>query len=271
LDRPNDYRNHAVPGFPHFDPGTIPVANRGPFTLPETGTYQLIVDDTEDSLRLRAPDGVLGGAGFRPGALPIILAATDTATAFHADGIDPIVGVDGVSVPLSDFIDRGRSSTPQGRGASIQQTISALNSLGALVIGMGTNDDAGSAPRRTLEAISRVTGAVNASADTFQNTTGDPIGPGDPFYYQIATGRQVDGARIAQGIPAAILQSLQNLSFDIDVVPSDPSVTLENLSGVRAALRAGDTANFDVRFSGDGTPHSFDLLFVKAGTGVVLG
>src|SRR5262249_33383063 len=252
LDRPNDYRNHAVPGFPHFDPGTIPVANRGPFTLPETGTYQLIVDDTEDSLRLRAPDGVLGGAGFRPGALPIILAATDTATAFHADGIDPIVGVDGVSVPLSDFIDRGRSSTPQGRGASIQQTISALNSLGALVIGMGTNGDAGSAPRRTFEAISRVTGAGNASSDTVDNNTSDPIGPGDPFYYQIQGG---DGTSAAQGIVAAILQSLQHLSFDIDVVPSDPSVVIENLSGIQAGLGAGATANFNVRFTGDGRPH----------------
>src|SRR5262249_29632785 len=149
------------------------------------------------------------------------------------------------SVPLSAFTADGRSSTPQGRGASIQQTISALNSLGALVIGMGNNADAGSAPRRTFEAISRATGAVNASTDTFENNSSDPIGPGDPFYYQIATGRQVDGARIAQGITAAILQSLQNVSFDVDIVPSDPSVVLENLSGIRAALRAGDSANFD--------------------------
>src|SRR5262249_20218287 len=144
---------------------------------------------------------------------------------------------------------------------SVQQTISALNSLGALVIGMGTNAEAGSAPRRTLEAIARATGAINASTDTFENNSSDPIEPGDPFYYQIQEG---NGARTAQGIVAAILQSLQHLTFDVDIVPSDPNVVIENLTGIRTALGAGETADFDIRFTGDGRPHAFDLLFVKA-------
>lgn len=267
LNQPNDLRPIFSLGI-SFTVGTLPVANRGPFTLPETGTYQLIVDDTEDSLRLKAPDGNLGGAGFRPGALPIILAATDTGTAFQPDGIDPIVGEDGVSIPLAQFLSNSRPSTPQGRGATIQGTVSALNSLGALVIGMGTNANAASAPRETLEAISRLTGAVNASSSTFDNNTSDPIDPGDPFYYQIQAG---SGSITAQGVTAAILQSLQHVSFDVDVVPSDPSVVIENLSGIRTGLGAGDAANFNIRFTGDSLPHSFDLLFVKAGTGVILG
>jgi hypothetical protein len=169
LNRPDNRRPGIFLGGAIRRLESLSVANRGPFTLPETGTYQLVVDATEDAAGRPPLAGVIGGAGFRTGALPVVLVATDTGTAFQPAGIDPIVGAGGVTVPLAQFGSKSRASTPQGRGSTIQSAISALNSLGAIVIGMGTNAEANASPRQTLEAVARLTGAVNASNATFAN------------------------------------------------------------------------------------------------------
>ena len=56
----------------------------------------------------------------------------------------------------------------------------------------------------------------------------------------------------------------------IDIVTSDPSVNFTNLTGVLSDIGPGETATFDVEFTGDG-PNAFDLTFVRPDTGAILG
>jgi serine-aspartate repeat-containing protein C/D/E len=215
-----------------------------------------------------APSGNVGGAGFRAGALPIILTATDIGFAYQPFGEATITGVGGVTLPIGALTGTSRPDTPFGSGAGIQETITALNALGALVIGLGTNAEASFDPRQGLEALSTLTGALNRSATTIDNGTGDPIAPGDPLYFQIASGF---GASVANGITNAIQNAVTNVAVDIDVQASDPRVKILNHTGVLNNLASGATATFDIEFVGDGIPHRFDLQFVRAGTNVVLG
>jgi hypothetical protein len=78
------------------------------------------------------------------------------------------------------------------------------------------------------------------------------------------------GSPIAQAFADQIAGKLED-RMAITVVTSDPSVSVENLSGPITGVGAGDTATLDVRITGDGQPHAFDLLFVRDGTGNVLG
>jgi len=59
--------------------------------------------------------------------------------------------------------------------------------------------------------------------------------------------------------------------FEVDVVASAPDAGLENLTGVLINGCGGDTSYFDIRFTGDGRARSFDLQFVDAEFGGVLG
>jgi hypothetical protein len=212
--------------------------------------------------------GNIGGGGFRAGALPIILLATDTGIAYQPKGEASITGIGGLNLPLSTLTETSRPTTPFGSGAGIQETITALNALGALVIGLGTNPEASFDPRQQLEAISRLTGATNQTTTTISNGTTDAIAPGDPLYFQIASGF---AASVANGVVSAIQNAVTNVAVDIDVRASDPRVHLVNHSGIATAVGSGDTASFDVEFTGDGIPHRFDLQFVRAGTNVILG
>lgn len=212
--------------------------------------------------------GTVGGAGFRSGALPIVLLATDIGVAYQPKGETVIVGAGGVALPASRLTQQSRATTPYGSGAGLQETITALNALGALVIGLGTNPDAAVDPRQQLEAISALTGAVNRSDATIANGTTDAIAPGDPLYFQIATGF---ASSVAGGITQAIQNAVTNVAVDIEVRASDPRVRVVNHTGVIPGVGAGITSTFDVEFIGDGRPHRFDLQFVRAGTQVVIG
>ncbi|NUQ64040.1 MAG: cadherin-like domain-containing protein [Pirellulales bacterium] len=212
--------------------------------------------------------GVLGGAGFRAGALPVILTATDTGFAFEPKGETAITGVGGLTLPISALTQTSRPTTPFSAGAGIQQTITGLNALGALVIGLGTNPQPTVDPRQGLEAIAKLTGAVNRSTATIDNGTPDPIAPGDPFYFQISSGF---GASVASGVVAAIQNAVTSVAVDLTIQASDPRVHIVNHTGTLSGVGAGQTATFDVEFVGDGIPHRFDLQFVRQGTNVVLG
>jgi VCBS repeat-containing protein len=72
-------------------------------------------------------------------------------------------------------------------------------------------------------------------------------------------------------ITAAIENAVTNIAMDITVRASDPRVRIVNHTGTLAGVSAGQTANFDIEFVGDGRPHRFDLQFVRAGTNVVVG
>jgi VCBS repeat-containing protein len=215
-----------------------------------------------------APAGNVGGGGFRSGALPIILLATDTGFAFQPMGETTITGVGGLTLPLSALTQTSRGSTPFNYGAGIQQTITALNALGALVVGLGTNPQATIDPRQDLEAISQLTGAINRTATTIANGTADAIAPGDPLYFQIGTGF---GGTVADGVVNAIQNAATNVAMDITVRASDPRVQVINTTGVLQAIASGQTASFNIEFTGDNRPHRFDLQFIREGTDVVLG
>lgn len=260
-------------GFDGNNNGTV--SDSGPAGLSSTqlnpgasGDVPSFASFTADPINgVLAPDGNVGGGGFRAGALPIILLATDTGFAYQPKGETTIVG-GGVSLPVSDLIVDSRASTPFGSGAGIQETITGLNALGALVIGLGTQSDPALAPRSSLEGISKLTGAVNRSISTIANGTPDAIAPGDPLYFQISSGF---GATVADGVINAIQNAATNVAMDITVRASDPRVQIVNATGTLLGISAGQTASFDIQFTGDGRPHRFDLEFVRAGTNVVLG
>ncbi len=212
--------------------------------------------------------GNVGGGGFRAGALPIVLVATDTGFAYQPRGETTIVGAGGVSLPISAFTQTSRPTTPFNSGAGIQQTVTALNSLGALVIGLGTNSGRTVDPRMGLEALSIMTGAVNRSTSSISNGTTTPIAPGDPLYFQIASGF---ASSVATGITNAIANAVTNVAIDLELKASDPRVRIINQTGVRRGIASGQTAMFDIQFVGDGVPRRFDLQFVRSGTDVVLG
>jgi serine-aspartate repeat-containing protein C/D/E len=212
--------------------------------------------------------GSLGGAGFRAGALPVILVATDTGFAYQPKGETTITGLGGLTLPISALTGTSRPTTPSSSGAGLQQTVTALNALGGLVIGLGTNPQANVDPRQGLEALSMLTGAVNRSTTTIANGTADAIAPGDPFYFQIASGF---AGSVANGVISAIQNAVTNVAVDVTVQASDPRVKIINHSGVRIGIGSGQTASFDIEFIGDGVPHRFDLQFVRNGTNVVLG
>lgn len=214
------------------------------------------------------PDGTVGGGGFRAGALPVVLLATDTGFAYQPKGESSVTGLGGLSLPVSSLTGTSRSSTPNDLGAGLQETVTALNALGALVIGLGTNADSNVDPRQALESLSRLTGATNQTTTTIDNGTADPIAPGDPLYFEIASGFATS---VANGVTKAIQNAVTNVAMNITLRASDPRVRIINHSGTAVGVKAGQTANFDVEFIGDGAPHRFDLLFVREGTDVVLG
>ncbi len=159
-----------------------------------------------------AASGTLGGAGFRSGAAKLILLATDTGFAFQPDGLNPYVGVNGVTVAAADVQTDGRSSTPFGSGATIQATIDALLALdggtGAQVIGLGDDTDPNDAPRHNLEALAVLTGALNQTgASMSSGIVGDPIGPNEPLYFFIDPN---SGQTVADAILQAVIGAVNS-------------------------------------------------------------
>ena len=232
-----------------------------------------------DPMGTLAPaSGSLGGVGFRAESLPIILLGTDDGTRFKKSEpiIDPIQGVDGAELPLAHFLHRSEFDVPSDAAAEIQQTVSALNDLGALVIGIGANSsynpyDAGdpnAAPRVVLEALATLTGATNQSDQSIESgITGDPIDPGDPLYFKLSN--ITNSSAIAATISAAVNAAITSTAFDITVEGTESGL-LNNLSGFQFGVMSSETVEFDVQLIGDGQAHSFDLQVVSD-TGVVLG
>ena len=62
-----------------------------------------------------------------------------------------------------------------------------------------------------------------------------------------------------------------NRQRDIDIVPSDSRIQLENLTGTITMANPGQSQSFDVRITGTGEAQSFDLMFVRSSTGALLG
>jgi len=229
-------------------------------------SFASFVADTANGMLPAA--GTVGGGGFRAGALPIVLLATDIGFAYQPRGETSITGLGGLSLPISALTQFSRPTSPFNSGAGLQETITALNSLGALVIGLGTNPQFNLDPRQGLESISKLTGAINRSTVTIDNGTADPIAPGDPLYFQISSGF---AGSVTAGVVNAIQNAATHVAVDLTLRASDPRVQIINHTGTITSVGAGQTATFDVEFVGDGIPHRFDLQFVRAGSGVVMG
>lgn len=170
------------------------------------------------------------------------------------------------------------SEYSSGRPFILNQPIVAASTAGYLTsIQAALNRTApgygGDQPETDIEALFQVvTGkgfdGNNRTATTIANGTTDPIAPGDPFYFQIASGF---GTSVANGVVSAIQNAVTNVAVDIEVRASDPRVHLTSVPGVRMGIGSGMTSAFDIEIVGDGAPRRFDLQFVRAGTNVVLG
>ena len=103
-------------------------------------------------------------------------------------------------------------------------------------------------------------------------------------YIDVATGTHGAGWDIATiGMGGSDLDSFTKAVVDIkteeilsqlnviDVVGSDPSVNLKNLSGTKVGGIAGQTALFNVEWTGNTTTRSFNILFTNPGNGRILG
>jgi RHS repeat-associated protein len=162
--------------------------------------------------------------------------------------------------------------------ATITKAIDALQDLGAYVLPvfMDYTSSFDSPEQRQIheswydlpQAIARLTGATNASDNDLNTGDSDfSIEPNQPLTFFF------DGYRSSQQatqLTSAVSQFLQSGRLDVDIVASDPSIQIQT-SGAVENLKPGQTAKFDIQFTGDGTNRTFDLLFVRKGTGNIVG
>lgn len=233
--------------------------------------------------------GSVGGAGFRPGALRLVILATDICSISAFDPppatIPEVVSGTGGSEPVEAFAcsstspgaDRfgfvsdslsGAGNTiagavvPRGAG-TVPATVAALNSVGIRVLGMGPNAGPlppGSSPSYDesvfLSAVARLTGAIDAS--------------GEALVFDIGSG----GEPLKAAIVDAITETT-TLPVDIALVPAGSlpdGLSLVTDPDVRNDVPPGGEACFNVTFTGSGYPTgSFALNFEDTASGAALG
>jgi hypothetical protein len=74
-----------------------------------------------------------------------------------------------------------------------------------------------------------------------------------------------DGEKIIEEVSLTV-NIICVVAFDVDVVASDPSVLVRNLTGVDTNGCGGDTSTFEIEFTGAAMPMQFDLQFVGSGS-----
>jgi hypothetical protein len=143
-------------------------------------------------------DGVIGGVGFRQGAVPIVFHITDALT--HAKG------------------ETASGSVPYRYGATRVESVNALSAIGARVIGVAASSTAN--VRQDLESISQATGStVPACAWDLDRPTSCPAG-------QCCTGPSGAGVVPVSGTCPLVYTSASNgTGLDTSI-----------LSGIRALL-----------------------------------
>jgi hypothetical protein len=225
--------------------------------------------------------GTLGGVGWRPDAIKIVLLATDigTVTAFAYPGAIPtdITAANGVTQPTSAFDANGRfgyvgdaksendntvpnAVAPLG-AATLPGTIAALNALGIQVLGMGpgaapTSDPGPSGDESVyLSALGRLTGGVDAM--------------GNPLVFSTSVSNEVLTQAIVNAITASLNKPVDiglrgaGLPEGLMMMPTDPVLGVE----------PGGTASFMAMFTAEGPipPGTYALEFFALGSGAVLG
>jgi hypothetical protein len=234
--------------------------------------------------------GSIGGAGFRPDALRLVILATDacTVTAFEPQlGIPTeLTGTAGVTAPVADFacLDNQRfgfvadstelgsnkvenAVVPKG-GATLPTTVAALNAGGIRVLGLfsqsegaisvlaepaGPSDD----PSVFLSALARLTGAVDAM--------------GNPLVFNTAT----EGTPLKDAIVDAVVAATTPRTVDVVLEASGTvpaGLDVSSAPPVVSDVPAGGTACFQVTFLGTGIPSgTFALDFKDEASGALLG
>ena len=261
--------SNVDPGFQHAsseEPSEFgPASGHHPllYTVSLAGNHRVTIEPPDYSAE---GPGTLGGVGFRPNAIPIILAATDNQSVVNTNGLATITGLNGVQEPATDFSTDARL---QGYGASVQETVDALLGLGALVVGLGSPD--ATDPRPALEAMARLTGAVNSTNVRIPSGFEDDfIEQGEPIYFHLPG---LDSSVAADRITDGIEQTLRAVKFDINLVanPVIPAINFHNITGVQPDVPLLEDISFEFSITGDGNAHEFDLEFIREGTGAVLG
>ena len=226
--------------------------------------------------------GSLGGIGWRPGAEHIVLVATDTApvASFATSPIPATVtGLGGVSVPSTAFestagrvgfdstVVDGVGTGPQPAveplgGATVQETVNSLNSLGIHVIGMGpgaaptSSTAAALDPSTFFSAIGRLTGTVDAT--------------GQPLVFSTSVSTSDLTTAIVNSVKTVATQPV-DISLSPDSLPAGLSFT--PAPGVVPKVGPGGTATFNVTLAVGSLPFTgtFNASFVDPASGTALG
>ncbi len=244
-------------------------------------------DVPEFASNVAATSGTLGGVGFRPGALHLVIQAGDICAIapFDADGGVPlaITGAGGATVPSSatrcssslgssrygfvgDSVSHSTNTIPGAiaplGSATVPEAFAALNALGISVIGLAPGGVAirnpvgpSFAPSVFMSASALLTGAVDETGLPLVFNISGGTGPIRNAIVQAVTTaatRPVDVTLVAAGLPAGL-----GFSFTPAVVPE---------------VGPGETASFDVTFTGDGSTITgdFGIDFVDQGTNATL-
>lgn len=227
--------------------------------------------------------GSLGGMGWRPGAVHIVILATDTAPAApFAGGTFPasVTGLGGVSVPstalrssggragFDSTVLGGLGTGPQPAvaplgGATVQETIDALNRMGIYAIGMGPDSAPTSGTASTLDpstflsALGRLTGAIDPN-------TGQPL----------VLSTSASGSDLSDAVVSAVNTARnQRVRVSLSPVGLPAGLTFSATPGTPTATEAGGTATFHATLGVHSVPYTaaFNVNFVDASSGAVLG
>lgn len=232
-------------------------------------------------------DGTLGGVGWRPGSLRLVILATDICSIVPFDsslGIPATVTGTGGTEPtsafacnaavagdnrfgyVSDTCDAATNTiagavAPKG-AATLPATISALNSLGIRVIGLGPGavptNGAGRdwTPSTFLSSLARLTGAVDTG--------------GTPLVFDINGGPAAVAAAIVSSVTTA---ATAPIDITLNPTPLPDRLVVTWTPPVHTNVHPGDTVCFDVDFTGTGTFEggNFPIHFLDPTSGTVLG
>jgi hypothetical protein len=227
-------------------------------------------------------DGNLGGAGWRPGALHIVLLATDICpiAAFPGPSIPSTVTGTGGTEPSGAFgcpsnnrfglvgnaLSKARNTIPGAvvplGSADLPATILALYGLGIRVIGLGPNARSTTSTASSndesvfLSAMARITEAVDRNADALVFDISD-----GPNGVAIAI-RNAVGA-VSSG-PVDIFLSASASLPGLSVVCTPPLVT---------GVGPGDTVRFNCTFTGNASfaGGDFNLDYRDPSSNILLG
>jgi hypothetical protein len=241
------------------------------------------------SSNVAATSGSLGGIGWRSGALHIAILATDTSpvAAFPAGSPIPatITSANGDSEPSINFayssLTPGDNRTgyvanttdpatntitgavaPSG-AATVQGTVNALNKLGIRVLGMGPGDaptstegPGGNSSSIWLSSMARLTGATDAS--------------GNPLVFDTSADPTALATAIVSNIQASAKKPV-NVGFSTSGLPTGLSMSFS--PSVVDSVAPGSTASTTatIKATGSSRNGNFNINFVDAGSGAVLG